>query len=75
MKSLEKEILKVCSFYINKLEPLVDKGDLSNIYPGVDRFRILDEAIKYETKYQEAKLQLVNAYLECYEHVSDILEQ
>lgn len=37
--------------------------------------RILDEALQLEVKYQEEKLNLLLTYLECYEHVSDILCQ
>jgi len=73
MRSMEFEVLKICSFYINKAEPLID-NDLRNMYPAVDRLKIIDECLLYENKYQEKKLDLVNAYLECYEHVSDILE-
>jgi hypothetical protein len=74
MRAMEMEILKICSFYINKAEPLLD-NDLRNMYPAVDRLKILDDALHYENRYQEKKLELINAYLECYEHVSDILEQ
>jgi len=73
MGSMETEILKICSFYINKAEPLLDK-DLKNIYPAVDRLKILDEALEFESLYQEEKKNLVTAYLECFEHTSDILE-
>jgi len=58
MRSMEIEILKTCSFYINKAEPLLD-NDLRNMYPAVDRLKILDEALEYENKYQEEKLQLI----------------
>ena len=71
---MEIEILKVCSFYINKAEPLLD-NDLRNMYPAVDRLKILDEALYYENLYQEEQLLLVTAYLECYEHITDVLEQ
>ena len=74
MRSLETEILKTCSFYINKAEPLLD-NDLKNIYPAVDRLKILEQALDYERQYQEEKFRLVSAQLECFEHVSDILEQ
>jgi len=74
MRAMEFEVLKICSFYINKAEPLLD-NDLRNMYPAVDRLKIIDECLHFENKYQEKKLDLVNAYLECYEHVSDILEQ
>ena len=74
MRSMEMEVLKVCSFYINRAEPILDT-DLRNTYPCVDRLRILDECLEFENKFQEAKLELVLAYLECYEHITDILEQ
>ena len=47
MRSTEEEILKICSFYINKAEPLLD-NDLRNMYPVVDRLKILDECLGYE---------------------------
>ena len=68
------EVLKICSFYINKAEPLLD-NDLRNTYPAIDRLRILQEVFDLETKFQEQKLDLILAYLECLEHTSDILEQ
>jgi len=73
MRTMETEILKICSFYVNKAEPLLD-NDLRNMYPAVDRLKILDEALKWENDYQEEKLKLVQVYLECYEHTSDVLE-
>lgn len=60
MRSLETEILKICSFYINKAEPLLD-NDLKNIYPAVDRLKILEQALDYERQYQEEKLSFVSA--------------
>jgi hypothetical protein len=74
MRSMEIEMLKVCSFYINKAEPLLD-SDLRNMYPAVDRLRILDECMNMENKYQEKKLELCQVLMECYEHTSDVLEQ
>ena len=52
MRAMEIEILKICSFYINKAEPLLD-NDLRNCYPSVDRLKILDEALHYENLFQE----------------------
>jgi len=48
---------------------------LKNIYPCVDRLRILEDAIYYENEYLEQKLNLINVYLECYDHITDALEQ
>ena len=50
MRTMETEILKICSFYVNKAEPLLD-NDLRNMYPAVDRLKILDEALKWENDY------------------------
>jgi hypothetical protein len=47
MRAMEMEVLKICSFYINKAEPLLD-NDLRNMYPAVDRLKILDECLLYE---------------------------
>ena len=58
MRNMETELLKVCSYYINKTEPLLDT-DLRNTYPVVDRLKILDEVLKYENMFQEAKIKLV----------------
>jgi len=62
------------SYYINKLEPMQDL-DLRNIFPSVDRFGMIKEALILEENYQRAKLKLVFCYLECYEHTCDSLEQ
>ena len=75
LKTLEQELLKICSFYINKVEPLIDRSECSNIYQSVDRIRILDEALQLEVQYQEEKMNLLLTYMECYEHLSDILSQ
>lgn len=74
MRTVEAELLKQSSFYINKAEPILD-SDLRNIYPTVDRIQITVEAFDYESQFQEAKLDLVLAYLECFEHTSDVLGQ
>ena len=74
MRALEKDLLKICSYYIAKFEPCVD-SDIQNIYPLVDRQIILAEALELEAEFQNAKMQLVLQYIECYEHTSDDLEQ
>jgi len=47
MRVMEQEILKICSFYLNKAEPLLD-NDLRNTYPAVDRLQIMDDLITFE---------------------------
>ena len=52
MRMVEIELLKICSFYINKIEPILDK-DMKNIFPTVDRLKILDEILEYENEFAE----------------------
>ena len=47
MRVVEQELLKIVSFYINKIEPLQDR-DLRNILPAVDRMGIIREVIECE---------------------------
>jgi hypothetical protein len=50
MSILEQEMLKIMSFYVNKVEPLQDV-DFRNIFPVVDRFAIIKEILIYEERY------------------------
>lgn len=50
MRLMETEILKICSFYINKVEPLLD-NDLRNVFPSVDRLKMLKEIITLENQF------------------------
>jgi len=74
MRALETELLKMCSFYITKIEPVVDT-DSRNLYPAVDRLKMLSDSLECEEEFQQEKLSLVMVMLECYEHTSDSLEQ
>lgn len=73
MRAVEQEMLKIVSFYINKVEPLQDK-DQRNILPSVDRLGTVKEVILWEEKFQRAKLELALCYLECFEHTCDPLD-
>ena len=73
MRALEKEMLKVISYFINKVEPF--SLDFKNILPMIDRFNFIKDILICEDQYQQAKLELVFCYLECYEHTFDTLEQ
>lgn len=73
MRALEKEMLKVISYFINKVEPFA--LDFKNMLPLIDRFNFIKEILICEDQYQQAKLDLVFCYLECYEHTFDTLEQ
>ena len=74
MRALEQEVLKIVSYYINKVEPMQDK-DLRNILPVVDRLGIIKEVLFWEEKFQKAKMKLCLQYMECYDHTCDTLEQ
>ena len=74
MRAVEQEVIKIVSFYINRVEPMQDR-DLRNVLPNVDRLAILKDVLEWEHKYQKAKLQLCLQYMECYEHTCDSLEQ
>ena len=67
-------MLKLVSFYINKVEPMQDR-DLKNVLPNVDRLTIIKDVIHWEQIYQKCKLRLALQYMECYEHTCDTLEQ
>jgi hypothetical protein len=73
MRAIEQEMLKIVSFYINKVEPIAEV-DLRNIFPAVDRFQVISEIIACEEEFQRAKLKLCMHYLECFEHTCDSLD-
>ena len=40
MRVLEQEMLRIMSYFINKLEPMQDQ-DFRNVFPAVDRFKLV----------------------------------
>lgn len=50
MRAIEQELLKIVSFYINKIEPIAEV-DLRTIFPAVDRFAIVAEVLACEEKF------------------------
>jgi hypothetical protein len=50
MRAIEQELLKIVSFYINKIEPIAEV-DLRTIFPAVDRFSIVAEVLDCEEKF------------------------
>ena len=73
MRAVEQEMLKIVSFYINKVEPMQDR-DLRNVLPCVDRLGIVKEVLYWEEKFQRSKLKLCLHYMECCDHTCDTLE-
>ncbi len=74
MRATEAELLRMISFFINKVEPLQDT-DIRNVFPSIDRLGFASDAVGCEEEYQRAKLELIFCYLECYEHTCDTLQQ
>lgn len=50
MRVLEQELIKIMSYYINKIEPMMET-DLRNVFPIVDRFNLVKDIIVCEDKY------------------------
>ena len=50
MRALEQELIKIMSFYINKMEPLMET-DLRIVFPTVDRFNLVKEMIMCEEEF------------------------
>ncbi len=73
MKDLEEEMLKIGSYYIAKHEHLVNT-ECERAYPLVDRITLLEDLLDHELNFHFEKVQLVQAYMETYEHISDPLE-
>mgnify|MGYP006950260432 CR=1 FL=1 len=57
MRALEQEMLRIISYFINKLEPM-QETDLRNVFPVVDRFNMVKEIIVCEENFHRAKLDL-----------------
>lgn len=71
-EKIEKRLLKMVSYYLEKYEKIARVKDF---YMISDRFVILQEVMEYETRYQFAKLRLVEQLVEVYDHVCDPLDQ
>ena len=74
MKGMEEELIKICSYFINKSEVLQDVHTEKPL-PNKDRLQTLSDLLECEATFQFKKVKLCLSYLECYEHVVDPLEQ
>lgn len=74
MKGVEEELIKICSFYINKAEVLQDVHTEKPM-PCKDRLQTLHDLLQCEATFHFKKVKLTMAYMECYEHIVDPLEQ
>lgn len=73
MKGMEEELIKICSYFINKAEVLQDVHT-EKPQPVKDRLQTLSDLLECEAKFQFKKVKLCMTYLECYEHIVDPLE-
>ena len=62
------------SYFISKHEYLVNT-EIEQGYPLVDRMTLLEDILNSELDFQFRKVQLIQSYMEPYEHISDPLEQ
>lgn len=77
MQSLEGELCKIASFYLNKSELLLDPtaAGVGKMVPAKDRLQVIDDILKFEAEFNFKKVMLTQVYMECYEHIIDPLEQ
>lgn len=78
MKVLEDELCRIASHYLNKTEVLLDptsQEQSERPFPLKDRMEIISDLLAKEAVFQFYKVKLVQVYLECYEHISNPLEQ
>lgn len=78
MKTLECELSKIASHYLNRTEVLLDPNSLKSSdrpFPLKDRMQIIEDLLKKEAEFQFNKVKLVQVYMECYEHISNPLDQ
>lgn len=74
MVSLEEEMIKVGTFYIQKQEYLIDV-EVKEPMASIDRGAVCTDLLEYEHHFQYTKLRLIEELMEVYEHTCDIVEQ
>jgi hypothetical protein len=74
MQAIEQEIIRLGSYYISRMEDLQDT-EFERAYHRKDRQEVLRDLLACESKFQFKKVELVQVYMECYEHICDPLEQ
>ena len=64
---IESELCRVGSFYL-----LQNENQNKEIF---DRFGVMEELLELEMKFTYEKFQVVQALMECYESITDVVEQ
>ena len=76
MTQLEDELLNVSSLFIKHRSDVVDADDeLKTSALELDRLRVLEDIYHYEFAFCEKKRQLMDSYLEAYEHAESPQDQ
>jgi hypothetical protein len=73
MINLDKELIKIGSYFIKKNENSFDFKQFK--FPLVDRFQIAEDVIVLEFEYQYEKARIIMLLIEVFEHICDPLEQ
>lgn len=71
---LEKELQKIGSYFIKQHEMIVD-AEVKEPSVAIDRGEVTQDLLEMEHEYQYSKLRLIENYMECYEHTTDLVEQ
>jgi hypothetical protein len=72
--SVEEELIKIGTFYIQKQEYLID-AEIKEPYSAIDRGALCADLLEYEWKFQYSKILFIEQFMEAYEHTCDIVEQ
>lgn len=73
MMDLEKELIKIGSFYISKHEQIID-AEVKEPIAAIDWGELVNEILIKEHEFQYAKVQLIENFMEAYEHCCDLVE-
>lgn len=65
--SLEEELIKIGTFYIQKQEYIVDIEIKDPVF-SIDRGAVCSDLLEFECKFQFAKIKVVEQFMEAYEH-------
>ncbi|XP_040584075.1 uncharacterized protein LOC101831404 isoform X2 [Mesocricetus auratus] len=77
LKELESELLLIASYYIEKEKSHREEGKSESsqrwgwAHASVDRFAVLYDLWTWEANFLESKHQLLDSYLEAYQHTLD----
>ena len=74
MAEVEKELVKIGTYFIRKQEFILDV-EIKEPHAAVDRGAVAMDLLEEECRFAYCKIRLIEQYLEAYEHTCDIVEQ